>query len=217
MFATRPPPAAIDFHLNTSTTTSPLHYQDYNANAYAPSRPSPLAMSQFSFATPQHHHQHQYNQCPASSQPSTSTTPPNRTNYAQRYATTIANPLSSVISPNTPITTTNNYSNATRATRTSGGTSPTARAHRRTLFLNRIKQDRDAGRFEARGEQLVLMEDAAEEKRRRESMGRRAERIMKGFGIGEGEDENEMKMDGGMFFFFPFPLCPFVLSAFLKC
>lgn len=61
------------------------------------------------------------------------------------------------------------------------------------------------------------MEDAAEEKRRRESMGRRAERIMKGFGIGEGEDENEMKMDGGMFFFFSFPLCPFVLSAFLKC
>lgn len=61
------------------------------------------------------------------------------------------------------------------------------------------------------------MEDAAEEKRRRESMGRRAERIMKGFGIGEGEDENEMKMGGGMFFFFSFPLCPFVLSAFLKC
>lgn len=54
------------------------------------------------------------------------------------------------------------------------------------------------------------MEDAAEEKRRRESMGRRAERIMKGFGIGEGEDENEMKIDGGMFFFFflpPLPLC----------
>lgn len=49
------------------------------------------------------------------------------------------------------------------------------------------------------------MEDAAEEKRRRESMGRRAERIMRGFGIEEGEDENEMEMDGGMFFFFCFP------------
>lgn len=80
----------------------------------------------------------------------------------------------------------------------SGATSPEARAHRRTLFLNRIKQDRDAGRFEARGEQLVLMEDVAEERRRRESMARRAERIMAGFGI----DEEEQGWDEGMFFFF---------------
>lgn len=58
------------------------------------------------------------------------------------------------------------------------------------------------------------MEDAAEEKRRRESMGRRAERIMKGFGIGEGEDENEMKIDGGMFFFFPSPFAPLYYRLF---
>lgn len=66
------------------------------------------------------------------------------------------------------------------------------------LFLNRIKQDRDAGRFEARGEQFVLMEDMAEEKRRREAMERRAERIMTGFGI---EEERGFNLDEGMFFF----------------
>lgn len=66
------------------------------------------------------------------------------------------------------------------------------------LFLNRIKQDRDAGRFEARGEQFVLMEDMAEEKRRREAMERRAERIMMGFGI---EEEQGFNLDEGMFFF----------------
>lgn len=64
------------------------------------------------------------------------------------------------------------------------------------------------------------MEDAAEEKRRRESMGRRAERIMRGFGIEEGEDENEIEMDGGMFFFFflrfPSPFAP-LYSWFLRC
>lgn len=92
----------------------------------------------------------------------------------------------------------------------SGATSPEARAHRRTLFLNRIKQDRDAGRFEARGEQLVLMEDVAEERRRRESMARRAERIMAGFGIDEEEQGREW--DEGMFFLFSL----FLLLSFLR-
>lgn len=64
--------------------------------------------------------------------------------------------------------------------------------------MNRIKQDRDAGRFEARGEQFVLMEDVAEERRRREAMERRAERIMRGFGI---EEEQGFNLDEGMFFF----------------
>ena len=48
---------------------------------------------------------------------------------------------------------------------------------------------------------MVLMEDVAEEKKWRESMGRRAERYMRGFGIGENEYENgDMDMDMGRFF-----------------
>ena len=46
------------------------------------------------------------------------------------------------------------------------------------------------------------MEDVAEEKKWRESMGRRAERYMRGFGIGENEYENgDMDMDMGRFSF----------------
>ena len=53
----------------------------------------------------------------------------------------------------------------------------------------------------------MLMEDVAEEKKWRESMGRRAERYMRGFGIEDeinNENENEnggMDMDMGRSFF----------------
>lgn len=42
------------------------------------------------------------------------------------------------------------------------------------------------------------MEDVAEEKKWKESMGRRAERYMRGFGIGEDEIEIESGMDTDM-------------------
>lgn len=149
---------------------------------------SPIPQSQFSFATPSPQHQQQQQQHPTSTTTSTSTptTPANNTKatpYAQRYAATIANPLNTA-----------RRSGSVR----SGGTSPTARATRRNLFLNRIKEDRDAGRFEARGEQLVLMEDAAEEKKWRESMARRAKRYMRGFGIEDDIDNENDNDNGGM-------------------
>ncbi|ODM19244.1 hypothetical protein SI65_05861 [Aspergillus cristatus] len=119
--------------------------------------------------TPQSHFQFQFH-----NQQTTPLTPPasntKQSTYAHRYTTQTANPLSSI--------------------RRTTGTSPAARAQRRNLFLNKIKEDRDAGRFEARGEQLVLMEDVKEERQWRESMGRRAERIMRGFGI-DGDVDGE--------------------------
>ena len=66
--------------------------------------------------------------------------------------------------------------------------SPSAR---RNLFLNRVKRDRDDGRFGDRGEQLVLMEHVAEEKRWGEVMRRRAEEM-----IGVVEEEEECYMNG---------------------
>ncbi|KAI9041220.1 uncharacterized protein KD926_007174 [Aspergillus affinis] len=95
----------------------------------------------------------------------TPTSPSPRTaqpTYAHRYATKISNPLS-----NQP----RSYT---------ASSSPTARSTRRNAFLNRIKQERDAGRFENRGEQLALMEHVAEEKRWGETMRRRAERLAAG-------------------------------------
>lgn len=175
------------------------HQCQYSYNyRYAPMQSSPLAMSsssssnpfatqqqagfnfqpQFQTSQPQQQHQQQGQQTGPSY-------------YAARYANTIANPLASR----------RTGGNTASTGRGKGGaTSPEARAHRRTLFLNRIKQDRDAGRFETRGEQFVLMEDMAEEKRRRDAMERRAERIMRGFGI---EEEQGFNLDEGTFFLFP--------------
>ena len=222
MFATQPPAAATFQGLSTFGAPGSSHECQYNYN-YAPMNPSPLAMSStlsskpsFSFAT----QQQQQQQVPPASlffQPQPQSQPQHQSQdqqsnskpgsyYAARYANTVANPFASR----------RNGGNTTAANRSarnpSGATSPEARAHRRTLFLNRIKQDRDAGRFEARGEQLVLMEDVAEERRRRESMARRAERIMRGFGIDEEEQGREW--DEGMlsFSFLFFGCCRMLMS-----
>ncbi|GFN16015.1 uncharacterized protein AtWU_05816 [Aspergillus tubingensis] len=83
-------------------------------------------------------------------------------NYAHRYANTISNPMTKHLK---------------------SSASPSAR---RNVFLNRVKRDRDDGRFGDRGEQLVLMEHVAEEKRWGEVMRRRAEEMM---GVVEEEEE----------------------------
>ncbi|KAL3250354.1 hypothetical protein ABHI18_011252 [Aspergillus niger] len=88
-------------------------------------------------------------------------------NYAHRYANTISNPMNKHLK---------------------SSASPSAR---RNLFLNRVKRDRDDGRFGDRGEQLVLMEHVAEEKRWGEVMRRRAEEM-----IGVVEEEEECYMNG---------------------
>ncbi|KAL5002383.1 hypothetical protein BDV10DRAFT_119817 [Aspergillus recurvatus] len=100
-------------------------------------------------------------------------------NYATRYKNTISNPL---------------FAHSTKCTYISS-TSPRARSVRRNAFLNRVKQDRDNGRVEARAEQLAYMEDIAEQKEWAESMKRRADEIQARYGLGieegEGEDEYE--------------------------
>jgi len=199
MFATQPSPQP---QLSFTPCTSRYHN-------YAPMRSSPLSPSSnrkmsssqpqfFQFATQRHQHQSSPPPTPQShfqfqfqTQQTTLLTPPasntKQSTYAHRYTTQTANPLSSI--------------------RRTTGTSPAARAQRRNLFLNKIKEDRDAGRFEARGEQLVLMEDLKEERQWRESMGRRAERIMRDFGIDGDVDvdgEGDLGLTEGMI---SFPVC----------
>ncbi|RMJ20753.1 hypothetical protein PHISP_08377, partial [Aspergillus sp. HF37] len=88
----------------------------------------------------------------------TPTRPKTTRSYAQRYASTISNPLAS------------------------SSTSPSSRDKRRHAFLNRVKQDReqDPARFEGRAEQFMQMEHVAEWREWRAGMEERAERIMRG-------------------------------------
>ncbi|PYH76720.1 hypothetical protein BO82DRAFT_358861 [Aspergillus uvarum CBS 121591] len=109
--------------------------------------------------------------------------PNNPSRFATRYAAQIANPLTNA---------------AARTTRPYTGTSasPAARNTRRNAFLNRVKRDRADGRFENRGEQLVLLEHVAEQKRWGEAMRRSA---VSEFGLGlDGlvEDDEEEESEG---------------------
>ncbi|PYH93267.1 hypothetical protein BO71DRAFT_420183 [Aspergillus ellipticus CBS 707.79] len=182
--------------------THPIHHQEQRQQplssptrpptmlpSFTPTRPSPLSPRrspstpladpqppQFNFSSPlttplrtpftsasvspEHHQQQpQQPQQPTFTFSSRSKSSPT---YAQRYASTIANPMAKHTSPST----------------------------RRSLFLNRVKREREDGRFENRGEQLVLMEHVAEEKQWGEAMRRRAERLLLG-GIGEEEEMDE--------------------------
>ncbi|KAF4292435.1 hypothetical protein CNMCM8686_007433 [Aspergillus fumigatus] len=94
--------------------------------------------------------------------------------YAQRYAA-LANPLN----------------NVSRTYATSA--SPSARDARRAVFLKRIRADRDAKRFENRGEQLMMMEHVAEQKQWGELMRRRADGLMEAYQLNEDAGE---EMDG---------------------
>lgn len=216
MFAPSPPPTLFS-RPNTLGAPGLSHQCQYSYNyRYAPMQSSPLAMSSSSsnpFATQQPQpasfsfqpQPQLQSQTQAQAQPQGQSQQTGSSYYATRYTNTIANPLASRRAGKTA------GAGAAGTGRGKGGaTSPEARAHRRTLFLNRIKQDRDAGRFEARGEQFVLMEDVAEERRRREAMERRAERIMRGFGI---EEEQGFNLDEGMFFLSFLGLSSFIGSG----
>ncbi|KAJ5616157.1 hypothetical protein N7537_001271 [Penicillium hordei] len=85
--------------------------------------------------------------------------------YEARYASTIANPLQ--------------------------GAAGLARSKTRKMFLNRVRHERDDGRFEARGEQMMRMEHLADRRRWEESMARDGEGVVGGF---EG-DEDDMLPD----------------------
>lgn len=113
------------------------------------------------------------------------TSPTPAPTYATRYAATISNPLNA---------------HSTKRTFTSS-TSPRARSVRRNAFLNRVKQERESGRFEARAERLAYLEDIAEHKEWAEDMRMRADEIQSKFGLGiEETDGEEECLDGGRFF-----------------
>ncbi|GAD99087.1 conserved hypothetical protein [Paecilomyces variotii No. 5] len=104
---------------------------------------------------------------------SNTNTTPKPSAYAQRYASQVSSPASKV------------------ASRGNVSASETARAKRRDMFLNRVKRDREAGRLDARGEQLMMMEYMAEQKQWDEIMSRRADGILREYGLDEEVDEVE--------------------------
>lgn len=100
----------------------------------------------------------------------TSPSPSARPKYAERYANQIANPLKTSTS--------------------------LARSKTRKMFLNRVKNERDAGRFEARGEQMMMAEYLADKRRWEESMKRDVDGIMEGY---EAEIEQDTGTVAGMY------------------
>ncbi|PYH41343.1 uncharacterized protein BP01DRAFT_360460 [Aspergillus saccharolyticus JOP 1030-1] len=110
----------------------------------------------------------------------------NPSRFATRFASQIANPLT-------------NAASRTNRTYTGTSVSPAARNTRRNAFLNRIKRDREDGRFENRGEQLVLLEHVAEQRRWGEAMRRSAVdefEFAGGIGMDGQEDEAELPDEG---------------------
>ncbi|KAG0159383.1 hypothetical protein PDIDSM_6905 [Penicillium digitatum] len=100
-------------------------------------------------------------QTPTSPSSPTRQTP--KPKYAARYASTIANPLQ----------------------RAAG----LARSNTRQMFLNRVRHERDDGRFEARGEQMMRMEHLADRRRWEESMARDGREL---FGVVEVDDTDAL-------------------------
>ncbi|KAJ5467681.1 hypothetical protein N7475_005433 [Penicillium sp. IBT 31633x] len=92
----------------------------------------------------------------------TSPTRAQKPKYEARYASTIANPLKN--------------------------TTGLARSKTRKMFLNRVRNERDTGRFEARGEQMMHMEHLADRRRWEESMARDGEGVIGGIEIGDEDD-----------------------------
>ncbi|CRL17774.1 unnamed protein product [Penicillium camemberti] len=89
--------------------------------------------------------------------------------YEARYASTIANPLQ--------------------------GATGLARSKTRKMFLNRVRHERDDGRFEARGEQMMRMEHLADRRRWEESMARDGEGVVGGF---EGDEDDMLPDDADL-------------------
>ena len=61
------------------------------------------------------------------------------------------------------------------------------RSKTRKMFINRVKNERDSGRFEARGEQMMMMEHLADKRKWEESMARDAGNVMPEF---EADEDN---------------------------
>ncbi|KAL2803079.1 hypothetical protein BJX63DRAFT_425585 [Aspergillus granulosus] len=161
----------------TPTRPSPLSPRGSSASATTAITTTPIQQPQLQTQSPPS--LFTFYPSPASSPlrgPSDTTATSTSPNYATRYTTTISKPL---------------LAHSTKRTFTASNT-PAARSARRNAFLNRVKQDRNTGRFEARAEQLAFMEGVAEQKEWDERMRRRAEveaLLPWEFGL---EDEEEM-------------------------
>lgn len=100
------------------------------------------------------------------------------TAYGQRYISRISNPLSNIF----------------RSGSSPSSSLPVRNAKRRDAFLNRVKRDRDAERFEARGEQLMMMEYLSEEKKWKAAMQKDADRLFQQYNKYGAEEEQEGAM-----------------------
>ncbi|KAK2757229.1 hypothetical protein FQN54_004743 [Arachnomyces sp. PD_36] len=96
------------------------------------------------------------------------------TSFSQRYAERISNPAANVgrrraaALPNSSSPTSTGTSRARQTMPSSSSTSPNDK--RRDVFLNRVKRDRDEGRFESRSEQILRMDYLAQRRRYEEAM-----------------------------------------------
>lgn len=102
------------------------------------------------------------------------------TTYGQRYISRISNPLSNIFR---------------------SGSSPSSsfsvrNTKRRDAFLNRVKRNRDDERFEARGEQLMMMEYLSEEKKWKAAMQKDADKLFQQYSKYGAEEEQEGTMPG---------------------
>lgn len=74
-------------------------------------------------------------------------------------------------------------------------TTSLARSKTRKMFLNRVKNERDSGRFEARGEQMMMAEHMADRRKWEESMTRDVNSMTQGL---EFEDDMLPDQDADM-------------------
>ncbi|KAL4786177.1 hypothetical protein BJX76DRAFT_134767 [Aspergillus varians] len=175
---TRPSPLSPRRQSSSTTTfaTTPTHQPQFQSPtsifAFTPS-PSPSQNKTEPTTASSRSRSPNFNTNANANVNATSPTPTQT--YATRYTTTISNPLLA--------------HSIKRAYASS--TSPRARSVRRNAFLNRVKQDRESGRFEARAERLAYLEDIAEHKELVEAMRRRADEIQSMFGPGIEDEDGE--------------------------
>ncbi|KAL3470821.1 hypothetical protein BJX99DRAFT_238613 [Aspergillus californicus] len=177
--------ASSSFNMTATTQIQQPQLQSQSQSQSQTQIHSPSSLFTFSPAPSTSSTRNSSNSEPDSSRTTThSRTSPN---YANRYKAQISNPFS------------NRTRSALTSTSTPASTSttPSTRTIRRNVFLNRVKQDRDSGRFENRAEQLLFLEGIAEQKEWDELMRRRAQRIEStsdyddGYGLDEEDFEGE--------------------------
>ncbi|OJD23666.1 hypothetical protein ACJ73_04982 [Blastomyces percursus] len=189
MFTTIAQPASFTslfshhHHQHTSQPNNPSPLAPRHANL-APSRPPTTTMSMSPSKSQSQRIEH--NHTTRQEKSITVATPPKRSYYADRYADRYAN----------------NPPKAQLARQKASRDQ-----QRRDIFLNKVKRDRDEGRFDARSEQIQRINYLAQELRYREAIARSApdvgslmEEAEGGRGVGEGDgmvfDEGAEGMSG---------------------